>query len=312
MSYSVGNLVVMIRKLLLSASVLLLIVLTGCKKDSEEALALPSAIIDFGEMGTSIQVLETISFTLKATFPAGLKSATSNIWVDDQIIEMVLDQGRDSLSFSFENTYTFEVTPQYAGNSIVFTFSVTDLLDNTAGDTIALTVDESALSLIENKSLSSFNSANFGSFYDISQDTSYFGVNVRNSTALKRTIDLLFFYTVNDKAVISAPSNDFSELSWSNQSNALWPLFGVENDTKFYDLGTAINFNDIITGAQVATLISAQPASLDSLVDIQNGQYIGIELASSRGSKQGIIKVNTVEGNSISNTKITFDAKLQR
>lgn len=312
MSRSVGNLVATMRKLILATFILFLISFIGCKKEDEKTPTIPTASISLSEIGKSIKVLETINYALEASFPAGLKSANAVIWLNDQLLQTVVESGQDSLLFSISDNFTFEVLPQYSGENIIFAFSVTDMLDRIAADTIALSIEESGLQLIENKTIASFNNSAIGSFYDIKNDTSYFGVNIRNSTPLKKAIDFAFFFTVTNKRSLSSPSNIYAENSWKSQSSALWPLFGAENKTKLYDLGTDVNYDDLIAGVQISNIISAQSSPVDSLLDIQAGQYIGFELDSLRNSNQGIIKVISVDGKTVSNSTITFDAKLQQ
>lgn len=312
MSFTVGNLVLMIRKIsliLFSASIAFLI---SCKKDKEKIPTIPTASIDLGEIGSIIQVLETIDFSLEASFPAGLKNAACNIWLNDQQIETVLEKEQDSLLFTFSEAYSFEVIPQYSGGNLTFTFTVTDMLDRISGDTIALSIEESSILLIEGKTIAGFNNASVGSFLDIQNDTIYFGSNVQNSTTLKKNISLVFFYTTADKRVLAAPSNNYAESSWEDQSNALWPLFGVENETLLYDLGSNVDYESIITGAQITNVLSSQSTPADSIINLAAGQYIGFQLASSQGGDLGIIQITDSSGKTASEATLTFDAKVQQ
>ncbi|MFY0599500.1 MAG: hypothetical protein JXR03_07495 [Cyclobacteriaceae bacterium] len=300
----------MLKKVFLFNATLAVALLVGCKKDNEKIPELPSASINLGEVNGSIKVLETIDFALEASFPSGLKSGQSIIWLDDLPLDTVFESGKDSLLFSVSENHSFEVAPKYSGGNIKFTFSVTDLLDQVSGDTVAVAIEESAIQLIDSKTIAGFNNSSIGSFLDIESDTAYFSSNIQSSTSLKQSVDFVFFFTKNDKRILASPSNTHAENVWGAQSSALWPLFGSESVNKLYDLGANVDYDGIITGAQITSMLATQTTAVDSLTNLEAGRFVGFELEA--GGKLGIIKVTDIGGNSESTATITFDAKIQR
>ncbi|MEP4535266.1 MAG: hypothetical protein ABJ004_19370 [Cyclobacteriaceae bacterium] len=286
--------------------------LSGCKKDKERMPDDPSVSIGLGEIGTSIAVLESINIELAGAFPAGLKSAISVIKLDDAPLDTIFSVNADTIITSISEAFPFNILPGYSGSNLKITFYTLDQEDRIAADSVSVFIEESAINTIEGTTIAGYNNFTLGSFFDLQKDTVYFSSNIQNSTNLKKSVDLVFFFTKDDKRILAAPSNGYSESVWSDQSNALWPLFGSENETLLYDLGTNVSYDEIITGAQIASIFAEQTTSTDSLIGVQSGQFIGVQLSASRGTRQGIIKVLEVGGDSPSSATITIDAKVQQ
>jgi hypothetical protein len=303
----------MIKKAIIICLSLFITLLMGCKKDKEKEVAEPSVIINLGEIGSSIKVLETLEFSLEASFPAGLKAGMSVIWLDDAALDTIYTGLKDSLLFSFSENYTLAILPDYSGKNLMFTFSITDILDRIAVDTLSLAIEESAIQFIQSRQVSGFNNFDQGSFLSLSADTVYFNANIQGSTQLKQSIDLVFCYTMADKRILASPSNKYiEETAWKDQSNALWPLFGAENITNIYTLSSSIDFDVISTAEEIANVLANQNNVVDSLTNIEVGQMIGLQLASVQGSKKGILRVTDLGGNSPSTATLTFEAKVQK
>ncbi len=303
----------MIRKAFAISLSVFISLLIGCKDDKEKQAAEPSVFINLGEIGSSIKVLETIDFTLEASFPAGLKSGMSIIWLDETALDTIYNAGKDSLLFSLNENYSLSIQPDFSGKNLKFTFQIIDVLDRVAGDTLSLAIEESAIQLVQNKTVAGFNNFDRGSFLSLISDTVYFNTNIQSSTTLKQSIDFVFCYTTSDKRILASPNNKYIEGTvWPDQSNSLWPLFGAENSTSIFSLSETVDYDVISTAEEITDVLSGQTIAVDSITNLSVNQLIGFQLSSGRGSKKGILKVMAVGGNSPSTATFTFDAKLQK
>jgi hypothetical protein len=298
----------MFRKILPFACLLLVLVLIDCKKDPEPVPQEPTLSLSLIDSVANIQVLKTISLSLNATVPQGTQSALCQVWLNGAVLD-TLFSAADSI-YDISETVTFYIKPAYEGANITFTFAMEDLRMNVLGDTLELIIPESKISIIKDKLLGTYENVDLAGFYDVVGDTSYFGPSL-GSTKLKRSIDFVYYFTKVGGGVLTSPSNDLAETTWTEQIGGLWPLFGVENATSIYELPANTNLDEISTAVELENLLKGKTA-IAEIKPVKVGQVIGFQLVESKSSKVGVIKITEVAGNTVSTSTIKFDGKVAR
>lgn len=279
--------------------------MVGCSNVGEEGLSGPKAKIDLSNVSELI-VLDSVSFTIEGSSKGGLTSALADVNINGQVVETLYTLGVDSSSVKIKESITFIIDPTYAGENILLSFSVTNLKGQVASDTVAFGVKESQIDTFDDNFLGSYGNLNYGSFYDLVEDTAFFDGNL-GTTQKKRSIDIVFCHAKNEGYVLAAPSSGLAEDAWSSYSSSTWPLFGVENTTLLYDLGTSVNYDAIVTAIQIENIFSSGSV-VDSVTNLTAGQVLGYKLASLRGTYKGIIKVSSLSGSG-TNAVMSFDFK---
>lgn len=289
--------------------------LISCKKDKEKDTGpQPSNLsIQFVDAGETYEVFDTIRYSIIASIPSGVSSASAGVLIGDAPIDIAFESGLDSALITISDTLSFVLSPDEIGASIKFTFTLTDLLGVTLTDTIAAEVAESDIHWLYGQSMGGFkNIEGFGSFYDILGDTAYFATSIRNKIDLLKTIDLVYCYDATVKRSFTIPNADWAESVWNAQNQGeFWPMNLHENTTLIYDLGMGTDFDAIVSTGEISELLGSN-MPIDSVTFVGIGRVVGFQLDSLRGGKVGLLKVTGTSGNSISTGTVTFDLKLQK
>lgn len=298
----------MIRNVLTLTLFALVISLVSCKNDPEPAPQEFSANISLIDTVDSYVLFSTVALKIDAFAPARIRTASCNVWQGAEMLETIYTL--DSTRISLSEEVRFILAPRYAGRSIDIVFSVQDELRNIIRDTVSLQVASSQIEFIAADTLSTYGNSKHASFYDIISPSSFYGVQL-SKTAAKKSIDFIYYFTKTEKAILSNPASEGAETAWSTQGGGLWPLFGIENETKLYALTSEIDYEGITTGVELDNALAGKTA-VNELKDLVEGQLIGFQLVEARGSKSGIIKINKVEGSTVATAKIAFEAKVAK
>ena len=298
----------MIRNVIVLVFFALVIVLASCKDDPQPAPQAPNATISLRDSTGSYAVLSTLGVKLEAFAPRGIKSATCKIWQGAEEIETLYQI--DSTQISLTADVGFYLATAYAGQTLTVTFTIEDGLMNIIGDTVSFQVARSEIAYITSDTLATYGNATYGSFYNIVSPASYYGVQLSKTTT-KKQVDFVYYYTKTDGAILTNPASEGAETTWATQSGGLWPLAGVENDTKLYDLSSNIDYASISTAAELENALVDQIA-VSELKGLMTGQLIGFQLVEARGAKAGLIKIKEVKGNTTANSEIIFEGKVAK
>ncbi len=295
--------------------VLSIVFLIGCKKDKEKDTGpQPSTLsIQFVDAGETYEVFDTIRYSISASIPSGVSSASAGVLIGDAPIDIAFESGLDSALITISDTLSIVLGPDEIATSIKFAFTLTDLLGVTLTDTIATTVAESDILWRYGQSMGGFNNiAGYGSFYDILGDTAYFATGIRNKINLLKTIDLVYCYEATVKRSFTIPNADWAESVWNDQSpGTFWPMDLHENATLIYDLGTETDFDAVVSTGEITTLLESTDPG-ENITFVTTGRIVGFQLDSLRGGKVGLLKVTGTSGNSITTGTVTFDLKIQK
>ncbi len=298
----------MIRKILSLACLALVAFLMGCNNDPDPTPQEPTATIALSDSIDAYTVLSTLRLQIVAMAPSGITSATCKVWQGEQELQTLFTL--DSTQVSVSESLSFYLDPSYQGQTLSFTFVIEDAFFNVYGDTVSLQIAASQISYIETDTVGSYSNFKYASFYDVKSPLSYYGVGL-SKTATKKTIDFVYYYTKTDKAILSSPSSEGVETVWAEQNTGLWPLFGVENETKFYSLSSDIDYAGISTAVELENALTGKTA-VSEIKGLTTGQLIGIRLSDSRGGSVGIMKIKEANSAALATAQIVFEAKVSK
>lgn len=284
-----------------------LFLLGSCGEDPvEPVIEAPSYQIE-GEEPETINVGETVAFTVDITAPGGFNRLLVTKEVGTAAATTFADLNRGAGSVPQDYSYDFTYTPnlEEAGETIEFTFLIVG--EDAQETTFTYAVDVNAVTFMEYETvlLGGQSNTTVESFYNAVDNAKYmYGAAKENANK----VDFLFHYGTTNGNVVSSPDNTDTRKVWSDLGN---PLTGMDNITRFKLLSTR-TYDDVINDVVLENSYKEnQNQEMSRITQLAVGQSYAFKLGDNRGARYGVIEVADIKGTSGADRTITLNVKVQ-
>lgn len=296
-----------------------LFLITSCGEDPVEPGVDAPAIEFSGDQPETVEVGETVSFTVNAATPEGFNRLFITKEVGTLSPVTVIDTSRAAGSTAPTSiTYDFTYTPtaEEAGETVFFDFLLVDDEGNDATATYTVEVNEIPFEEYTTILLGGQLHGTEPSFYN-AIDNERMGYTAANANP--NEVDFVYYYVTSGdtppEATIGAPANEETRITWNSTENSQGePLTlsdEMDNETSFKNV-TTTTYADITTGGQ---LVDAYVENLNTantrITNLVEGQTFAFVLDEDRGSRIGVVEVADISGESGAERTITLNVKVQ-
>ncbi|MEQ8906367.1 hypothetical protein [Ekhidna sp.] len=302
-------------KLFTIACLLATVIITSCGKDDEPTAALPSvsvsATVD-GEAlanGGDVSVGSSVVLNITVNAPGGVNGLDVN---GDSYNRSELGAEAGDTSGSLTLNISAPTEGDIGATASFEIEAVDDLGQTSTVVTFTYTIIAAPspdVNHFEQVLIGGFLNSTLGSFYDAVEDVVY---NSDDAQMNDEKIDLLFYYAETPMYTIAALDNPEADVTIGQQTGGDLDNFDPQNPTRFKTFLTAPDFDAIQTVADLESAYAGDAATSGEsrVTQLAAGAVFGFELAESRGSKKGLIKVTETSGTSGSDRAITIEVKI--
>lgn len=191
-------------------------------------------------------------------------------------------------------TFIFVATDEIGqiSDSLEFNFNIISLADEN---------DDIQLLGLENGSGASFFDTIEGEIYDLN--------NAENNSD---KLDLFFYHGDEAGYALASLESDSSANVISEQTASALVDFSERNGTQFKTFNSIVNFDAIRSVVDLENEFENPGISgLAFVTELEIGDIIGFQLDEARTGRIGLIRINSLDGNSASDRSIQFDLKME-
>ncbi len=292
--------------------------LASCGSDDPEPVAEVSITVT-GDTDTqsNFDSDETVDFNIAYTSEAGISSFVYTPSVDgnvqsEVILNPAVDLGLDLTTQANEGSFNFgfELNETLAGSQVSITFEIVDQTGGSASETVTFQVNAApAISEYTAVLLGGFQNANEPSFYNVIDNTTYTYSEAQNNS---ETTDLLFYYADTPGYTIAAPDNSQANTTLEAQTaSGSLTTFATRLSTRFKLLDGSFDYDAQTTSADLENAYPEVGDDQERITQLSAGQVFAIRTDNNRGTRYGVIEVESVAGTQGSERAITLNVKIQ-
>ena len=287
-----------------------LFVVGSCGTEEDQIIDGPTVTATVENNETTVNVGESVSFTVNVTAPAGFNTFIVNQTVGNNATVEFKRESRASGTTPTTHTYSFSFTPSvaHAGKEIVFDFIAVDDNNPPKEGKYTYTVVVNEQSLVEYQTVLLGGQANTteSSFYNALENVKYM---YNDAKANPSKVDFLYHYGDTNLNIIASPDDADSRAAWADIYKL--PLTGMDNATRFKRVTTKSYENINSSAAVVNAYTENANPELSRLTKLNQGEIFVFKLDGGRGGRFGVAKVVSVAGTSGANRTITLSVKIQ-
>lgn len=255
---------------------------------------------------------DEFSVTVNATTPSGFNTMRLNIGsteLEQTRTDLGLDATATSASYTFTNLF-FNTQ-----GTATIDITVVDEAGVTATTSIDVIVSSPEVLEYEAVLIGGFLNNNLGSFYDAIEDSVYTFGGVNGSAANRAKIDFVYYYVTGEtavNAVLASPDNAEVGVTWNSQTTpGTWPFTANSNSTRFKQAAQGTNFDFLNTDADVRAAFGEAGAEDSRITNLAAGAVIAFRVDDLRGTRYGVIEVQSIDGSQGSERAINISVKTQ-
>jgi hypothetical protein len=255
---------------------------------------------------------EELTITVNATTPNGFNTMRVKIGtteLEQTRTDLGLDATATSATHAFGNLFFS------AAGTATIEIEVVDETGATANQSIAVIISSPEVLSYEAVLIGGFLNNTEGSFYDAIADSVFASNTVINNAPNRARIDFVYYYVVGEtavNAVLAAPDNSEAGATWNQQNtDGTWPFTANSNSTRFKPAVQGTNFDFLSTDSDLRAAFGEVGAEDSRQTNLTPGAVIAFRVDDARGTRYGVIEVQSVDGTQGSERSITISVKTQ-